>query len=160
MVKLPTEHISPKEYIYCSFFSFSNHLQLLGDRKKQALSTKQSLVLAAIALFDDYVLSLKDIASLVGTSSQNVKKIVVILEKKGFARIKRDEHDARILRIALTDNGKIYYKEKETENEQTLETIFNGFDNERILRLYSDLRDLMDNILKEVGKKNHGNIFE
>lgn len=114
-------------------------------------------MLAAIALFDDYVLSLKDIASLVGTSSQNVKKIVVILEKKGFAHIKRDERNARILRIALTDNGKIYYKEKEIENEQTLEAIFNGFDNEHILRLYSDL---MDNILKEVGKKNHGDILE
>lgn len=160
MVKLPTELISPKEYIYCSFFSFSNHLQLLGDRKKQALSTKQSLVLAAIALFDDYVLSLKDIASLVGTSSQNVKKIVVILEKKGFAHIKRDERDARSLRIALTDKGKAYYKEKATESKQALETIFQGFDDERIQRLYSDLRDLMDNILKEVGKENYGDILE
>lgn len=89
MVKLPTELISPKEYIYCSFFSFSNHLQLLGDRKKQALSTKQSLVLAAIALFDDYILSLKDIASLVGTSSQNVNEDSCHIGEEGLCPYKK-----------------------------------------------------------------------
>lgn len=160
MAKFPIEEISMKDYIYCSFFAFSNHLQLLGDRQNSEVSTKQALVLAAIALFEDFELNLKDTAEMVGTSSQNVKKIINILERKGYAVTKKDEHDARVMRIALTEKGKNFHKYEVTESKAVLEKLFDGFDDERISRLYHDLRDLMDNILKSEGSNHNGDLHE
>lgn len=105
----PIEKVAQKSYIYCSIFSLSNRLQLIGDRRCEDISTKQSFVLANVALFDDYTLNLKDTAQLVGTSSQNVKKIVSILENKGYVTVAKDERDGRNRRIALTEKGKAYY---------------------------------------------------
>lgn len=148
----PIEKVAQKSYIYCSIFSLSNRLQLIGDRRCEDISTKQSFVLANVALFDDYTLNLKDTAQLVGTSSQNVKKIVSILENKGYVTVAKDERDGRNRRIALTEKGKAYYAHRVKQEELYMEELFEGFDDNSVSELYKGLRNLMDNAIKKQGE--------
>ncbi|WP_163877617.1 MarR family winged helix-turn-helix transcriptional regulator [Paenibacillus favisporus] len=153
-MKLPIKkEITPKAYIYGSIFSLSNRLQLLGDRRYKELSLKQAFVLWNISLFDDYFLNLKDIAHMVGTSSQNVKKIINILEKKGFVKVGKDETDRRSLRVALTAKGKLYYLERGKKEEQYLDELFADFDDEMLMGLYRGLNKLMEKTAQEQGGK-------
>lgn len=131
----------------------SNRLQLLGDRRYKELSLKQAFVLWNISLFDDYFLNLKDIAQFVGTSSQNVKKIINILEKKGFVKAGKDETDRRSLRVALTTKGKEHYLERGKKEEQYLEELFADFDDEMLMGLYQGLYKLMEKTAQEQGGK-------
>lgn len=153
-MKFPIEKkITPKAYVYGSIFSLSNRLQLLGDRRYKELSLKQAFVLWNISLFDDYFLNLKDLAQIVGTSSQNVKKIINILEKKGFVKVGKDETDRRSLRVALTAKGKEYYLERGKKEEQYLEELFTDFDDEMLMGLYQGLYKLMEKTAQEQGGK-------
>ncbi|CAM3205560.1 MarR family transcriptional regulator [Paenibacillus taichungensis] len=145
--------ITPKAYVYGSIFTLSNRLQLLGDRRYKDLSLKQAFVLWNISLYDDYFLNLHDIAQIVGTSSQNVKKIINILEKKGFAKVGRDEIDRRSLRVALTSEGKEYYLVRGKEEEQYMEELFTDFDDKMLMGLYQGLYKLMEKTDQELGGK-------
>lgn len=154
ILEFPIEKkITPKAYVYGSIFTLSNRLQLLGDRRYKDLSLKQAFVLWNISLYDDYFLNLKDIAQIVGTSSQNVKKIIDILEKKGFATVGKDETDRRSLRVALTSEGKKYYLERGKEEEQYIEELFTDFDDEMLMGLYQGLYKLMEKTAQEQGGK-------
>jgi DNA-binding MarR family transcriptional regulator len=97
-------------------------------------------LLANVALFDDFELMLKDISKIVGTSSQNTKKIVNILVDKEYMIVKKEETDGRVLRIALTDNGKKYYEMRAEKEFQYLEALFDGLNDEAISSLYDGLR--------------------
>ncbi|MGG4346212.1 MarR family winged helix-turn-helix transcriptional regulator [Paenibacillus lautus] len=153
-MKFPIEkEITPKAYVYGSIFTLSNRLQLLGDRRYKELSLKQAFVLWNISLYDDYSLNLKDIAQNVGTSSQNVKKIINILEKKGFVKVGKDETDRRSLRVALTAKGKEYYLERSKKEEQYMEELFTDFDDEMLMGLYQGLYKLMEKTAQEQGGK-------
>ena len=145
--------ITPKAYVYGSIFTLSNRLQLLGDRRYKDLSLKQAFVLWNISLYDDYFLNLHDIAQIVGTSSQNVKKIINILEKEGFAKVGRDEIDRRSLRVALTSEGKEYYLVRGKEEEQYMEELFTDFDDKMLMGLYQGLYKLMEKTDQELGGK-------
>lgn len=88
-MNFPNEKLTKKAYIYGAIFSLSNQLQLLGDRREEIITTKQWFLLANVALFDDFELILKDISKIVGTSSQNTKKIVNILVDKEYMIVKK-----------------------------------------------------------------------
>ncbi|MBS7528189.1 MAG: hypothetical protein PWP51_2459 [Clostridiales bacterium] len=139
-MKFPNEKLTKKAYIYGAIFSLSNQLQLLGDRREELITTKQWFLLANVALFDDFELMLKDISKIVGTSSQNTKKIVNILVDKEYMIVKKEETDGRVLRIALTDNGKKYYEMRAEKEFQYLEALFDGLNDEAISSLYDGLR--------------------
>ena len=120
----------------------------MGDRRNKQISTKQGFVLSNIALLGNTALSIKDIAKKASTSSQNVKKIINILEKKGYVKLEKDKSDGRSLKVTLTENGKLYYEQQSAENEKYLETLFEGFDDDTIAELCSGLKKLMDNVTK------------
>lgn len=149
MFQFPTDQIPEQEYIYSTIFALSNRLQLLGDRRKEELTTKQCYVLACIALFEDYTLNLKDVAQMAGTSSQNVKKIMAILEKKGYGIFARDENDGRNLRVALTPRGKEYYRKRSEEEVAYIGRFFEGIEENELSGLYCGLRKMMENTFEK-----------
>ena len=49
------------------------------------------------------MLNLKDVTQIMGILSQNTKKVVAILEKKGYAELLRDENKRINLRIEIEE---------------------------------------------------------
>lgn len=146
-MKYSTEKLTQRAYIYGSIFSLANRFQVLGDRRDETVTTKQWFAMANIAMLDDFELNIKELAHIIGTSSQNTKKLVDSLEKKSYVVLKKDEADGRNIRIALTDTGKNYYSERSERESVYLNELFHGLNEKQIQEIYNSMRLLSATII-------------
>jgi DNA-binding MarR family transcriptional regulator len=137
-----------KAYIFGSIFTLSNRLQVLGDKFDRNLTIKQWLLLVAIFQSERDAPTISEVASLIGNSRQNVKKMALILERDGFLTIQKDLQDARILRIRLTKKCEDYFKQREERELEFLEKLYDGFDSELIQGFANGILKLEENITK------------
>ena len=91
--------INYQAFIYAAIHTLANRLQVIGDKIDPALSTKQWFVLAAVSKFKDKPPNIGDIADVLGTSRQNIKKMANILERQGFLRMEKDKNDLRNIQL-------------------------------------------------------------
>jgi DNA-binding MarR family transcriptional regulator len=148
-----TENKNMQAYIYGGIFALSNKLQLLGDKFDSNISTKQWFLIAIIASFKDEAPTISMTARRIGSSRQNVKKMAVILEKRGFITITKDKEDGRIQRLELTNCCIDYFKQRHEREEKYMENLFIGFDEEMLTGLLSGMKQLEKNIM-EMEKQN------
>jgi len=138
--------ISPQEYIYMSIHMLANRLQILGDRFDPTISSKQWHVLAVISKFDKKQPNIGDIANVLGTSRQNIKKIANILQQRGFIRMEKDKNDMRNILLCLTEKCGEYYKGREQMEREYLESIFSGLNDDELKNIKSGMTKLYNNI--------------
>ena len=138
--------ISPREYIYMAIHMLANRLQILGDRFDPTVSSKQWHVLAVISKFDKKQPNIGDVARILGTSRQNIKKIVNILQHRGFIRMEKDKSDMRNILLYLTDHCDEYYKSREHLENEYLTNLFSGIDDSGLYSLMSGMGKLLGNI--------------
>ncbi len=144
-----------KAYIFGTIFTLSNKLQTLGDQMDPNLTVKQWLFLAGIIKCEGQSPTLSELAEKIGSSRQNIKKMSVILEKRGFITLNKDEHDARILRITLTNYSKQYLKGREQVENDFVEQVFEGFESHELTSLAGAFRKLEKNINRRM-QNNEG----
>lgn len=104
MKKFMVDDDSRKQAIFASIFVMQNKLQTTCDKLDPELTMKQWLLLA-IADSVDETLTLTKLGELMGCSRQNVKKLAIALEKKGFIQIEQNEKDSRA--ICLVTKGRV-----------------------------------------------------
>ena len=75
--------------IFSSIFILQNRIQTAGEKIQTEISMKQWLLLA-MTNYCKEPKTLTNVATLMGCSRQNVKKLSVALEKKGFVPIRID----------------------------------------------------------------------
>ncbi|MNC38886.1 hypothetical protein D3C75_875170 [compost metagenome] len=85
---------------------------------------------------------------MIGSSRQNVKKMALLLEKQGFVALTKDEKDARILRVRLTEKCMVYFSGRNREEEQFMDDLFKDFNAELTSGLFTGLTRLTDNITR------------
>ena len=128
--------------------AFENRFQAVADSTMREISWKQFFAIICINLCKDNP-TVKELAEIMGSSHQNVKQILLKLEKKGFVRITIDERDKRKQRIELTD----YCKEFCTKNDEMAMSImrkmFRGISEEKLQVTIKTIIQIEDN-LKEV----------
>lgn len=81
--------------------AFENRFQAFADQAMQEISWKQFFAIICINLCKEKP-TIKELAEIMGSSHQNVKQILLKLEKKGFVQIAVDKADKRKQRIGLT----------------------------------------------------------
>lgn len=140
-----------KAYIFGSIFTLANKLQVLGDKFDENLTIKQWLLLAGIHKSENEMPTISKIAELIGNSRQNVKKMVLILEKKGFVKIQKDSQDARAQRVSLTEECREYLLQRERRELEFLEQLFEDFKPTEINDLVNGISKLDKNIIKMAG---------
>jgi DNA-binding MarR family transcriptional regulator len=143
-------------YIYGGIFGLSNKLQLLGDKFDSNISTKQWFLIAVIASFNDGAPTISMTAERVGSSRQNVKKMAVILEKKGFLTIVKDKDDSRIQRLELTKYCMDYFRQRYEKEEMYMCSLFNNFDEALLIGLFRGVKKLEENIIKMENQNEEG----
>ena len=82
--------------------AFENRFQAIADNTMKEISWKQFFSVICINLCKTPP-TVKELAEIMGSSHQNVKQILLKLEKKGFVTLTVDENDKRKQRIELTD---------------------------------------------------------
>ena len=69
---------------------------------------------------------------MLGSSHQNVKQILLKLEKKNFIRFQDDETDKRKQRIMLTDHCREFCEKNDEMSKSIMEKMFDGITEEEI----------------------------
>jgi DNA-binding MarR family transcriptional regulator len=145
-MKFSQMYLSKPAFIYGAIFSLANRMQTLGDRVDPSVSQKQWFVLATVSVFDDGSPNIGDIAKILGTSRQNIKKIAVILEKKGYLKLEKNKNDLRSIHLLLTDSCYEYFKSREQQENEYIEAIFHDIDDDLINSLCAGMSKLIKNI--------------
>ena len=139
------EDSGEKAYIFGTMFTLSNKLQMLGDRLDKRLTVKQWLLLAGILTCGNDAPTIGEVAALIGSSRQNVKKMALILEKEGFVCLLKDSGDGRLLRVSLTAFCMEHLKQREENERHFIETLFSGFEMQELLSFSRSLTRLQNN---------------
>ncbi|WP_195575364.1 MarR family winged helix-turn-helix transcriptional regulator [Paenibacillus sp. 1001270B_150601_E10] len=134
-------------YIFGGILALANRLQVLGDKLDENVTLKQWLLIAMILKSEHPSPTISEVAEMVGYSRQNVKKMALILEKRGFVSLIKDAHDARIFRMHLTPKCAAYFQTREEKEAQFMVALFDGFNEESTDALCKGIMKLADNII-------------
>ena len=145
-MKITDMNIPKQAFIYGAIHMLANRLQTVGDRIDPTISSKQWFLLAIIAKFTEAPPNIGDVAEVLGTSRQNVKKIASILERQGFLKMEKDKNDLRSIQLLLTKKCRAYFKSREQQEVEYIERIFAGMDDERLDNLCVGMNKLIENI--------------
>lgn len=142
--------IDKKKYIFGSLFLLANKLQVLGDKYlgRDGITTKQWFLTVMISQFSDDPPTLSEVAELMGSSRQNVKQLALKLEEKGFLTIRKDEKDARAIRLKLTEKCQAFWEKRERQDDRYIEDLFIGFSEEESDIIYKGFGKLFEKIEK------------
>jgi DNA-binding MarR family transcriptional regulator len=142
---MESNEIKSKQDIFGSIFLLANKFQLIGDRELEELSFKQLFLLIMINSLKDEP-SLTDIAGAMGTSRQNIKKMLVILEKKGYVTLNTLPRDRKSLRASLTSKCNDYFQEHEQSSNVLLEKVFINVKNEELKAISETFTIMLENV--------------
>lgn len=142
---LGTDTLWKKKLIFSEVFIEANKLQTAFDRNKGDVSSKQWLLLVIASSFSEPP-TLTAVGELMGCSRQNVKKIAVILQKKGYIVLNNDLKDKRSLCIELTKKYVILSAQMESETDAVMNQVFGEFSDEQIGEFFNGMLKLSKGI--------------
>lgn len=152
-IRMSEKEMEKIPYLYGAFFALANRMQILGDNFYDRISSKQWLLLAVISKFENEEPTLGQLAAIIGTSRQNVKKMALILEREGFLVLKKDDKDARMIRVSRTKECEAYDKEYSERAKEYLNELFEGISCETITAMYEGMKQLEENLIKMESRK-------
>ena len=128
--------------------AFENRFQAVADNAMKEISWKQFFAIICINLCKDKP-TVKELAEIMGSSHQNVKQILLKLEKKGFVKITVDENDKRKQRIELTEYCREFCEKNEEMSSNIMGKMFEGVSDEQLKRTIQTIIQIEEN-LKEI----------
>lgn len=130
--------------------AFENRFQAVADSTMKEISWKQFFAIICVNLCKDSP-TVKELAEIMGSSHQNVKQILLKLEKKGFVSIIVDEKDKRKQRIYLTDYCRQFCSENDEMTINIMKKMFAGVSEEQLQVTIQTIIQIEDN-LKEIAE--------
>ena len=130
--------------------AFDNRFQAMADRTMKEISWKQFFAIICINLCKEPP-TIKELAEIMGSSHQNVKQILLKLEKKGFVNITIDEQDRRKQRVQLTKYCMEFCQKNDDMSAQIMQQMFHGISEEQLKTTIETIILIEDN-LKEFEK--------
>ena len=128
--------------------AFENRFQAVADSTMKEIRWKQLFDIICINMCKEK-LTVKELAEIMGSANQNVKQILLKLEKKGFVSITADESDKRKLRIELTEYCKEFCAKNDEMAMNIMRKMFEGVSNEQLQVTIQTIIHIEDN-LKEI----------
>lgn len=132
-----------EEYIIGCVSLLSNKITQFGDSILPDITFKQWFLLIMISKMELQEKSINSIAEVVGTTRQNVKKMLVPLENKGYVRIEKSDSDARALKVELTEKTFQYFTENDASATRETNKLFSTFSTEEVDGLACTLKKLL-----------------
>lgn len=119
--------------IFSSIFVLQNRMQTAGEKLQTEISMKQWLLLVMTECCPE-PRTLTNIGNLMGCSRQNIKKLALALEKKGFVRLLLGVNNS--VCVELTDKVNVYVQEIGGRHLQALSLLFADFSEDEIEQLF------------------------
>ncbi|MFD3450323.1 MarR family winged helix-turn-helix transcriptional regulator [Microbacteriaceae bacterium 4G12] len=127
---------------YATLFSLGNKIQVKSDKFLENLTSRQYMVMLAIAHLPEDQTTFNNIARKLGTTKQNTKQLVTAMEKKGYVRIEPSQSDKRAVNIKITESGKQIALEAAEKGIYFMADLFKDFSTTELETIWSLLQKL------------------
>ena len=138
--------ILAREYLFGSIFLLSNKLQALGDGYLEEITLKQWLLLIMIHVMEKDQPSVTEVADVMGSTRQNVRKMLEVLEGKGFVALCANPLDRRTLSVALTPKAEQFFARFQSKGDAFLDRLFDGIPPEDLEATRRTVEALFENM--------------
>ena len=137
-------------FVFGALFVTANLMETLLDRAfaSYGITSKQWLLLITIQSLFQEAPTVSQVASVMGSSHQNVKQVALNLEKRGFLRLEKDKQDGRAIRLLVTDTCHAFSVETQQAGEQFMKEAFSGVSSEDAHGARNTLHALWQNALR------------
>lgn len=136
---------SSRQFLLGLMSAFENRYQACADSYFKEITWKQYFTIICIRLCKENP-TINEIARLMGSSHQNVKQLLLKLEKRGYITIIQDENDRRKQRIILTEDCKKFWKKYERGSERIIASIFEGIEEDQIMTTIQTIIKMQKNV--------------
>lgn len=123
------DDMPPGAFLLGLLSTFDNRYQACADSFFKEITWKQFFAVICINVCGGKP-TINQLSEAMGSSHQNVKQILLKLEKIGFVSVIPDEHDRRKQRIQLTEKCMKFCASNEAESQRKLSQMFEGISNE------------------------------
>ena len=146
--------IPAREYLFGSIFLLANRLQTLGDGYLEEVTLKQWLLLIMIHVMEKEQPSVTEVADFMGSTRQNVRKMLEVLEGKGFVELRANPLDRRTLSVALTVKAEQFFARFQAKGDAFLDRLVEEIPPEDLAATRRTVEALFEN-MERMGKE-HG----
>jgi DNA-binding MarR family transcriptional regulator len=123
MSKVEFGQMPPQAFLLGLLSAFDNRYQASADKYFQEITWKQFFAIICINMCKEPP-TLKELSDVLGSSHQNVKQILLKLEKKSFIQFQTDDADKRKQRIVLTDYCREFCERNDEMSKSIMEKMF------------------------------------
>ena len=131
--------------------AFDNRYQAKADSFFEEISWKQFFAIICIKMCKESP-TINELAEIMGSSHQNVKQILLKLEKKDFVKIIIDKDDKRKQRILLTEHCKEFCQKNDAMSQAIMESLFYQISPEQLQTTIKTIIQVEDNLKKLEGE--------
>lgn len=129
---------------YSLLFIALNKIQTDADAHLKDITLRQLMILIAISHLEEEDSTIVNIASAIGTSKQNVTRLVNAMIKSGYVVSNPSEVDKRSVNISITERGLNVMNQNTIISNQYFFDIFKDFSSTEIKTLHKMLNKLAD----------------
>ncbi len=141
-------NMPPQAFLLGLLSAFDNRYQAAADAFFKEITWKQFFAIICINLCKDAP-TINELSEVMGSSHQNVKQILIKLEKKGFISMMPDEKDKRKQRIFVTDAAGKFLEENDNNGQQSqyiIGRIFEGIDEKSLMSTIQTVMKMEGNL--------------
>ena len=143
----------PSNYYLLGLISaFENRFQAMADNMMKEISWKQFFAIICINMCKEPP-TLKELSDVLGSSHQNVKQILLKLEKKNFIEFQPDETDKRKQRIVLTGQCREFCEKNDEMSAAIMGKMFDSIPEQDILTTIQTIIKMEKNLRGAVGNE-------
>ncbi len=149
------EGIEDRYYLFGMLAAFSNRMQTVGDSVFEEITWKQWFALLGASILQPSP-SISQVADFVGTSRQNMKRLLLRLESTGLVSLVKDGTDLRKTLVNLTAEVEVFEQKYRQSNSRFMDNLFEGISDEHLAtarlvldQLYRNLRAIEQDIGKQ-----------
>ena len=137
----------PATFLLGLLSAFENRYQTVADSFFSEITWKQFFAIICINLCRENP-TINELSDIMASSHQNVKQILLKLEKKGFVEIKVDEQDKRKQRVYVTEKCERFCQSTKSESENKIRQMFDGIPEEQIITTIQTIVKMERNLEK------------
>ncbi|MCR5251857.1 MAG: MarR family transcriptional regulator [Lachnospiraceae bacterium] len=148
MDKVQFGDMPPQAFLLGLLSAFDNRYQAAADAFFKEITWKQFFAIICINLCKEAP-TINELSDVMGSSHQNVKQILLRLEKKGFVATVADEKDKRKQRIVVTDAARTFLEENDNNGQQSrkiIGRIFGGIDEKDLMTTIQTIMKMERNL--------------
>ena len=137
----------PATFLLGLLSAFENRYQTVADSFFSEITWKQFFAIICINLCRENP-TINELSDIMASSHQNVKQILLKLEKKGFVELRVDEQDKRKQRVYVTEKCERFCQSTKSESENKIRQMFDGIPEEQIITTIQTIAKMERNLEK------------